>query len=156
MDRIKQIKAELKVIEKKKGLLNPHDVVKFAENPKTALHSCFTWDDGIAAEQWRLHEARNLIRVIVEVIPNENNEIIYRAFISLPKDRHNEGGYRSIGSVLSNEELRKQLLNQAMLEMKSFKKKYQDLNELCEVFTAMKKVLTKSNRTDNIKHSLSL
>jgi hypothetical protein len=41
---------------KKRGKLSPSDVVEFARDEKTALHSCFEWDDSVAAREYRLHQ----------------------------------------------------------------------------------------------------
>ncbi len=141
-----RVKAELEGIAKKNGALNPHDVVKFAENPKTALHACFTWDDGEAAIKWRVHEARMLIRVIVNVIPVDGEDREYRAFVSLKDDRHLGTGYRTMVSILDDEELRDQLLKDALEEMEAFQAKYKDIQELCDVFVAIEKVKEKVRR----------
>jgi len=39
-------------------LLIPEEIVKFAENSKTALHSQFEWDQTRAAQAYRLSQAR--------------------------------------------------------------------------------------------------
>jgi hypothetical protein len=59
--KMDQILKELEEIEKKHGILKPEHVVKFAENPRTALHEKFTWDDSEAAQRWRLHEGLLLL-----------------------------------------------------------------------------------------------
>lgn len=134
------IKSELETIAKRTGTLNPHDVVKFAENPKTALHDCFTWDNTEAAKQWRVHQARMLIRVVVNVISLDDVDKEYRMFVSLKGDRHEGIGYRTLVSILNNEVLKEQMLHDALGEMQVFKSKYKDLKELCEVFEAIEKV----------------
>ena len=64
----------LKALEDRQGRLLPSAVVQEAADPKSPLHSWFTWDDELAAQKRRLDEARELIRtvrmeVIVEEIP---------------------------------------------------------------------------------------
>ena len=55
---------ELERIRESNGGLTASVVVDQAR-PKTApLHPAFTWDNKAAGEQWRLHEARNLIRSV--------------------------------------------------------------------------------------------
>ncbi len=131
------IREELmSIAEEHGGMLRPADVVEFARDPGTALHSKFTWDDGEAAEQYRLWQARRVIRCSVVVIPEKQQE--YKAFVSLTPDRNGiTGGYRSIRSVVSNRDLREQLLEDAIREMKVFRRKYAQLKELSEVFSAM-------------------
>ena len=91
------------------GLLDPADVVITARDPASALHRCFTWDDGDAAAQWRLEEARKLIRSVTVIIPGaEPLEI--RAFVSLPADRPHGGGYRDVAEVGTSELMREQFM----------------------------------------------
>lgn len=128
---------ELKKLEKG-GILKPEDVVEFARNPRTALHSRFTWDDSAAAHQYRLIEARKLIEVYVEVI--DNMEAPTRIYVSLSSDRSQPGGgYRQTRKVMSNAALRSELLQQALRELETWKLKYQTLEELAEVFVVAEK-----------------
>lgn len=50
-----------------KGELTPRDVVDDARNPNSPLHSYFEWDDGAAAEAYRLKQARGLIKAVVAI-----------------------------------------------------------------------------------------
>ena len=128
---------ELNIISKKNdGMLRPIDVVEFAKNQKTALHGCFTWNNSEAAEQWRLHQARMLIRVTVTILSNDD-ETEYRAFVSMKDDRYSHLGYRPMISVLEDEELRETMLEEALEEMQIFKEKYKSLKELALVFEEM-------------------
>jgi hypothetical protein len=139
-----EILKELNQIAEIDGTLRPEAVVAFAKNPKTELHHCFTWDNTKAAHQWRLHEARMIIRVSVTIISDDADEC--RAFVSLKSDRHAGIGYRSMISILDDEELRELMLQDALEEMQTFKEKYKDLKELCEVFDAMDKIIVKKPR----------
>lgn len=138
--------AELQSIAKSNGgILRAEDVVEFAREPSTALHSRFEWHNGKAAHEWRLHQARNLIRVSVTLLPNV--ETPYRAFVSLMPDRSETGGgYRRTIDVLSDAESRKQLLTQALDDLSRMEAKYAQLEELAGVFAAAKAVRKKSRR----------
>lgn len=121
------------------GILRPEDVVNEAENKNSPLHDCFDWNDKSAAHAHRLEQARRLIRVIVNVIPSSDRQ--ERVWVNLKNERNDEeGGYRTMVSVLSESDLRSQLLEQAMDDMEYFTEKYQHLQELSEVFSSMKKV----------------
>lgn len=140
------IRNELDSIAKKnRGRLSPESVVAFAADPKTALHECFTWDDEEEAHKWRLHVARNLIRVTVRILPSVNKE--FRAFVSLKQDRvEGGGGYRRTIDVLSNPKMRSILLDQAMMEMNSWRERYNQLVELSSVFEAIDKMQDKKKK----------
>jgi hypothetical protein len=58
------------------GVLKPKDVVETARDPENVLHPRFEWDDEKAGEQYRLLQARQLIRVSVIVTGEEDTEPI--------------------------------------------------------------------------------
>jgi len=120
-----------------KGILQPSAVVEAAKPNTSPLHSHFTWDDSEAAAAWRLWQARQLISVCVEFVGPKDAEQEARVFVSLRDERGEEGGYRALISVLSEPDLRAQLLQDALAELKYFKGKYQSLKELSAVFEAI-------------------
>lgn len=134
------IQEELEAIrEEHNGLLRAEDVLEFAKSPETALHKKFTWDDTVAAHQFRLMQARSVIRV--NVIVPEATGMTVRAYVSMMGDRRLPGGgYRSLSDVMASQELRRQLLTQAMREARLWKEKYKNLQELSSVFGAIDEV----------------
>lgn len=139
MEEKKSVVEELtRIANRNNGLLRPADVVEEARDKSSPLHSRFTWDDTKAASEYRLWQARELIRVSVEYLPHKDGQREIKAFVSLITDREKEaGGYRRLISVLSDKEYREQLLNDALAEMNIFRLKYRELKELAEVFEAM-------------------
>lgn len=137
------IQQELEHINNLFGNLRPETVVEFAKNPETALHGRFNWEDTEAAHKWRLHQARQVLRVYVHMdLPKHEEPVRVRAFVSLPIDRASNGqGYRPIDYVLRNDDLRAQMLASAKRELKSFREKYRTLTELSEIHAAIDRVL---------------
>lgn len=141
MSKLDLIKQELEALaEANNGLLKPEAVVEFAKDPGTALHSKFEWDDTEAAKAYRVWQARQIIKVMVTVLPNEN-ETPYQVFVSLKDDRCNGGGYRPLVEVMTDETMRRQLLTQAHNDFKLWQKKYNQLKELAPVFAQMDLVM---------------
>lgn len=132
------VQQELEQIRKDAGgILRPVDVVEFARDPDTALHSRFTWDDDKAAAEYRLWQARTLIRICVTVLADDSPPI--RAYVSLMDDRQDDGGgYRTMYNVLRNPDQRAALLRQAEKDMRRFEQTYRALQELADVIAAMK------------------
>jgi hypothetical protein len=64
-----QVSAELLRIREAGGVLTPPAVVEAARPPEAPLHRAFEWDDGRAAEQYRLTQARRLIRMVILIDP---------------------------------------------------------------------------------------
>lgn len=137
-DQVQQVMLKLM---NKDGMLDPHDVVNAARSPDSPLHQHFTWDDSEAAEKHRLHEARQLIRVTIETLPVDGKDVETRTFVSLSSDRK-AGGYRLTTTVLSDDELRARLLEDALRELRSFEAKYRALKELSKVITPIRKILS--------------
>ena len=117
------------------GMLNPGDVVSAAESPESVLHNCFEWNDQKAGCEYRIWQARMLIRVCVRLVPEGPTEPV-RVYVSLKNDR-GDCGYRSIVDVMGDDELRAKLLAEAKQDMISFRQKYSILKELANIFEAM-------------------
>lgn len=143
--------AEMDAIMREHGsLLRPVDVVEYARNPETALHECFEWDDGKAAEKFRLFQARQLIRVRIRLQGASVQKI--RAFVSLTPDRKVAGGgYRAIESVVAIEAYWQQLRNDVRREYLIFKRKFEVLPEWRAVFATADAVLAEYGKVDDLR-----
>ena len=141
-----KIDKELSLVAKRhRGLLRPRDVVAYAEDPETALHGCFEWDDESAGHRYRLWQARQLISVRVTVI--QGMETSVRAYVSLAPQRGvSGGGYRPVRDVLSDEAAREQLLADALAELETVRTQYESLVELAGVWAEMDRVAKKKRR----------
>lgn len=141
------VKQELEKIRKAhKGILRPGDVVAFAKNPKTALHERFEWNQDAAAHQYRLEQARHIIRFTVRVIQQDNKPFKVRAYHSLPSDRGEGDSYRDVVTVMSDSEMRAELLDLAMREAQQWADRYAHLKELAGIVAAIKRVTKKPKR----------
>lgn len=126
------------------GLLLPEAVVEAARPKTSPLHSKFTWDDNQAAQAYRIWQARQLIRIVIEVLPNMDTAT--EVFVSLSSDRKQEGGYRLVQTVCSHEQMREMMLADALAELQVFTQKYSVLKELTEVFRQAQKLRLKHGR----------
>ena len=63
-----------------------------------------------------------------------------RAFVSLSTDRMAGGGYRTLQSVMSDEQLRNQMLRDALGELRAVEQKYRRIERLSPVFAAVDRV----------------
>lgn len=124
------------------GLLQPAIVVQEARPTSSPLHSHFEWDDSQAAEKYRIQQARQLISVVVEVIPGLKDPI--PVFVSLSPDRARDGGgYRVMTTVLTDKMSKELLLQDALNELEIFQRKYARLKELSALFKVMRSVKSK-------------
>ena len=111
--------------------VEPSEIVEKARNESTELHKCFEWRDDIAAEKYRLHQARNLLGNLVfkykdELVKQEPVRLMY-------KTTENEG-YKSINLIMQKPDEYKALLDRAYSELRAFKNKFKMLQELKAIF----------------------
>lgn len=141
-DKTAAIRRELTKLKKRNGELKPSDVVDFARDKKTALHSCFEWNDGEAAHRYRLWQAQHVIRVHVVVIDPGNGEtVVHPEFVSI--DRND--AYRAVTDVLQEEDAKTSLLQQTIRRLQSIKEVSLFPDELGDVSTAIKLAAEKYN-----------
>jgi len=138
------IRAELLAIAASHdGALNPHDIVQRASDPDSALHDEFEWNDDDAAEAYRLAQAGALVRRIKLTIVRPDGETklmkvsTVRAYQSRPSMRHAEGGYETVGAIISDPDKRAEMVRQVVLEMSAYRKRYSELVELENVWVAI-------------------
>src|SRR3990172_3599405 len=73
-----------KIIQANNGHIKPVDVVESAKPVRSPLHNTFDWNDRSAAEKYRVEQAKYILRQLVIVRIQEDDEpIIIRAFVSV-------------------------------------------------------------------------
>lgn len=149
--KVLKIKKEFQeIMQKTGGFLSPEDVVKYAKNKKTALHSQFCWDDTEAAHKYRLHQAGDLIRSVkVEISQTAGSDkvVTVREYVSLPGDRNKSGGYRHITQILSEDDLMLQYIESVQAEFEAIRNKLKTVSELAyKKSEAVQKEIEKQRR----------
>ena len=117
-------------------------VIEEAKHKTSVLHGAFEWDDSKAAHEWRLHSARHLMRS-VEIVSTsaEGDTRSLPAFVFVKTD---EGPrYETIAKVLSDDELRIQVLNKALKEFEQWQQRYKEYEEFLNVFETFGKTRKK-------------
>lgn len=120
------------------GHLVPAAVVQAARDTKHVLHRHFEWVDKVAAEKYRLDQARSLIRCI-HVESDDAESGVVRAFLSI---REKTGvSYRSISDVMNSADLQQRILAQAEKDLLAFEARYQNLEDICGLIRAARERL---------------
>jgi hypothetical protein len=126
-------------IEKRRGRLTAADVVDDARAKSSPLHLLFDWDDGVAAEKWRLRQASDLIASIEVVYKKRDGEhSTIRAYVSVTGKRGRE--YAPIARAMSDRETREQILGEAKGALDAWVDKYEHLQEFAAVVSAARRV----------------
>lgn len=77
---INLIISELEIIQEVNGSLTPSLVLESAKNKSSQLHRCFTWDDTLAANKWRLRQATEMLGNIQVKVVSDGESKIYRVY----------------------------------------------------------------------------
>lgn len=93
--------VEFERIRAEEGRIAPSVVVDAARDEDNPLHPAFEWDDAVAGDEYRLIQARQLIRSLVIRKAEQEPRTIY-VHISAAKG---EGGYQPIDVVVERPEL---------------------------------------------------
>lgn len=111
-------------------------IVDKARDENTELHGMFEWDNDAAAEKYREHQAHSIVCAlsIVPVGLNEEKSEEPPTPIRLLHHVNKVQGYVPIYKIMNDEVMHKQLLDQAYADLRTFKVKYQTLEELREIF----------------------
>lgn len=138
--KAQEVGERLEKLRQSHGALTPPLVVAEATDDASPLHPAFEWDDTAAAEKYRLEQARDLLANVVVVLdgPGPDTTRETRAFVVV--HQQDESVYQSVEVVLTDPSMRAELLKNALAELKSWQKKYRDLQELAEVFRAAARV----------------
>ena len=108
------------------------ELVNMGRDESSELHKCFTWDDGIAAEKWRLQEARIILSGLVYKSDKEDD--VPTRIYSLTTEKQT---YQPTRHFVTQPDEYQNLLKRAYAELESFRKKYASLSELQLVFEAI-------------------
>lgn len=118
------------------GGLTPERLLEASRPEEAPLHGEFEWNDSVAAENYRVSQARYIIRhITIDIEPSEDKEPLQvRAFVNLTQKEHE---YRPIRTVIETPEYLDQLLERAKAELTAFKTKYSVISTLAGVFEAI-------------------
>ena len=136
------------------GCLTPQQVVDFARDTGSSLHPLFEWDDSVAAESYRREQAGAMMRAILihyEVEP-ERFEVV-RALQNVTIDSRRI--YVPTIRALQDDDLRRQVIKSAYMELQGWTFRYRQYNELAGIITEVDRFLTLC-QNENSKTALSL
>jgi hypothetical protein len=121
------LRQHLQAIRDDRGTLTPAVVVETARNPDHPLHNRFEWDDTLAAEQWRLEQARQLLKVTFRVNLSKPTDL--RAFIVQKSGGMAHSEHVPTEEVLADPFAAELLLRQMKRDWQIFKRRYDSMAE---------------------------
>ena len=121
------------------GRITADVVVSDARKKSSLYHDYFVWDDSVAATDYRLNQARDLIRA-VHIVYGELDGQVGPQYVSV-KISNEERAYIPVVTALSVQTTRQEILDAALSELKAFKKKYAHLQELSRVISVISELI---------------
>ena len=123
------------------GNVSADAIVSAAKAKRHPLHPVFTWDDSEAGNEYRLEQARMMMRSFVVIRnditsdrPQRAYEVVRTDQASSPRIRH---VYKTVDDIMKDSDLRGELLGRALRELISLRNRYRDLQELAVVIRAI-------------------
>lgn len=114
----------------------PAQILSKARDDTTELHKCFEWDDTIAAEKYRIEQARQVVRhlVIRETIHDGKPPI---RFMFRTKDVN---GYQPTQIIYRDPDKYQSLLENVIRDLVAIRNKHSNLSELEQVFESIDQI----------------
>ncbi len=108
--------------------LTPPIVVEEARSPESPLHSHFEWDDSVAGEKYRQHQAAELIRS-VRIISgrDEDGPKEIREWVSV--ERPTGRRYEPVSEVVADDFSLQLVLQEMQRDIAALRRKYGHLEE---------------------------
>lgn len=135
-------KAVEKIREKHGGKCTDADIVQAARSQRNVLHGLFTWDDSEAAEQYRRHQARTLLRSLRVVYVESEGKESNRAYEVVEKKRQTAKQpertlYSTHEDAVKDPVARGALLADAIRQLMAWRRRFAHLNELDRILLAI-------------------
>lgn len=111
-----------------------HDIVDMARGEDHFMHDMFEWDDSIAGEKYREQQAGLIVRMLVFRDEETEKPTPVRVFYSASDEPRK---YSPTTVIIRQPDAYKTLLEQALIELRAFQRKYSSLSELSDVFDAI-------------------
>ncbi len=124
----------------KHGGVTAEILLREATKKRSALHSCFEWNDTIAAQNYRLDQARYILRQIEVIIEREDKEPLRIRAFHCVEDEEQGRRYVTITQARSESDMWEQVIIRAMKEIQQWKETYRDIKEFEAVFEAIAKL----------------
>lgn len=124
------LRGELQRLYDENRRLTPALVLQEARDPASPLNSLFEWDNDAAAERWRLHQARQLIRSVRVVYRPADETGPERSVRGWHAVRDEEGyGYQPAEQVALDPFQRRLLLSDMQREWQQMQRRWADFDE---------------------------
>lgn len=131
------LRDQLQTIYDQRGELTPALVVETARPKNHPLHNRFEWNNSLAGESWRRHQAAELIRsceIVYREATDTDPEHRIRAFHAVKAESGHV--YEPVEQIADDPFTRELVLRDALRRWQDLKRRYQDLAEFFDLVKA--------------------
>lgn len=126
-------------IQSQKGL-TPENLINEAKDKNNPLHDLFDWDNNIAGDKWRLQQARVIINEVKVVIDEKEYYAFENVSVKVNDNLEHKREYMPIVTIMSNKELRQQIIRSALQQLAYWEKQNEKYTELMPIIQTAQKV----------------
>jgi hypothetical protein len=123
---MKKVEKVVQDIYKKNGEVKASLLVEAARPKESPAHPAFEWRDGVAAEEYRLYQARHLIRRVQVIHEDKPAQLVHVPIVSV-RDESREGSYKPAEVIVEAPDEFEIALNAAIQRLKSARSAVDDL-----------------------------
>jgi len=151
-DQAEEVEAALADIADDRGFLTPRTVVEAARPEGSRLHPFFLWDDQAAAEEYRLAQARHLVRSVqIRVVDRNNNERLLPKYHSVVVERRDdptlgEKVYAPLSAVRRSDDLVAQVQKKVEEDLLSARRRWEAYRHIAEFHQRFARIFTEVDR----------
>ena len=135
------IEAEIDKLSSSLGHVpTAEELLRAATSRNHPLHKYFTWDNSLAANRWRLDEARRMlqiVQVVAHIQADRAQPVRVRKFVLINKTEP----MRLRNEALSEPSDREKMTARAITELRSWCRRYIDLPEVDSIRNALESML---------------
>lgn len=140
------LRRALAEIEDGSGRLTPDVVLAHAQAPTHPLHDRFEWDNEKASHQYRIEQARALIRSVQVVITIDHHTISPSYYVRDPRMEHDEPGYVSLDQLRTKPDIARSMIDAEFARVLSLLKRAEDLAEALGLAPVVKDIAARVKR----------
>ncbi len=137
MDDTATLREILRDIYQQHRRLRPEDVVEAARPAEHPLHNRFEWDDRIAGEEYRRHQAQRLIRSVrIRYADADEHRPARRVREWHSIQRTDGNAYHPVDEIVDDDMARTLLLRDMARDWKALRRRYAEFEEFVDMVLA--------------------
>lgn len=132
-------------ITSNEGYCAPARLVDAARKDTSPIHNLFTWDNKVAADKWRTHEARQIINALTVTMQMNGEQVSAPAFLSVGHVVATQDageGYRPLSVVISDDAFAREAMADVVMRLRAIRRRYETIEALSPLWKVLEELET--------------